>query len=163
MHHSPEVLGGANFCLSHSGLAAGTTTTITTGALVISIRGRTYNIAAGPNAAAPTVDSNTGAAFKPVAAGGASVFVVAYTAAGTRQVFQGVGNAGNNNAFAAGDDALEFPLLPITACAVGWIVVQAGPTATGNFVFGVNNLSGVTGITYTFVPASHLPARPYAA
>jgi hypothetical protein len=156
-----NALGSANLCMGNSGLAAGTTTTITTAALVICIQGKAYSVAAASNGAAPTTDPNTGAAFRPIAAGGAAVFVVAYNAAGERQVFQG--KDGNAVTYASGESALEFPELPAESCAVGYIVVQGGATAVGNWTFGSNNMSGVTGITYTFVPCVFLPARCVSA
>ena len=152
-----NALGSANICLSHSALAAGTTTTVTTGALTVCIQGKTYAVGAASNGAAPTLDAKTGVAFLPVAAGGAGVFVVDYNAAGTRQVFQGP--VGSAVGYAAGDSALEFPEVPAESCSVGYIIIQGGPTTAANWVFGANNMASVTGITYTFVPCAYLPAH----
>jgi hypothetical protein len=38
--------------------------------------------------------------------------------------------------------------------------LKAGSTLSGTWTFGTNNLSGVTGMTYTFVSVSTLPDRP---
>ncbi len=57
----------------------------------------------------------------------------------------------------------KLPYNPATDFApVGYIVIKAGSTAnaTTGWVFGTSNMSGVTGITYTFVDSSILPDRP---
>jgi hypothetical protein len=45
-------------------------------------------------------------------------------------------------------------------CPIGYIVLKAGSTLSGTFTFGSSNLSGVTGMTYTFVDVIGLPDRP---
>lgn len=155
-----NALGSANLCLGNSGLAAGTTTTLTTLAVAVSIRGVVTAIGAATNGATPTTDFVTGAAFRPVTPNMASVFVVGYDAGGTRRAIQG--SMVSNSAYIAGDAALDFPDVPRTVAPVGYVVIQGGPTLSGSWIFGTHNVAGVTGVTYSFVSVSHLPASPLA-
>jgi hypothetical protein len=147
-------------CTVKAALAAGTTTTFsTTGATLYCIKGRAYSRAAATNVATPTTDAATGAAFLPVAANQGSVFVFCYdSGASTLRVVQGQVQALD----VAGNFILtpQFPGIPDTLCPFGWLVVKAGSTAVGNWVFGTNNLSGVTGLTYSFSDCMTLPDRP---
>lgn len=153
-------------CLSKATLAAGTTTTYsTTGTTVYAIKGKAYSTAAKTNVATPTVDITDGLAFTPVAypasssvGGQGSVFVFCFDSGGTLRVAQGtveqldiLGNFIN---------APQFPIIPDTVCPFGYLVVKLGPTAVANWTFGSSNLSGVTGVTYTFVDVITLPDRP---
>lgn len=157
-------------------LAAGTTTTIsTTGTTTFAIRGKFFTKAAITNGATPVVDFATGAAFKPIpipntapnlGLGYGCVFVVGFDAAGVVRVIQGTiealdvngkfinapqfGGLGPSGAAVTNNDF----------CAIGYIVVQLGATAVATWTFGTNNLSGVTGVTYTFVDVATLPDRP---
>lgn len=160
-------------------LAAGTTTTIsTTGTTTYAIRGKFYNKTAITNGATPTTDYATGAAFLPIpipntapnlAAGYGSVYTVGLDSAGNIRVIQGtvvpldasgnfinapqfggMGGQGSSNAASTNNDF----------CAIGYIVVKLGSTAVATWTFGTNNLSGVTGVTYTFVDVATLPDRP---
>ena len=45
-------------------------------------------------------------------------------------------------------------------CPIGQIVVQLGATAVATWTFGTNNLSSVTGVTYTFDDLVGMPDRP---
>jgi hypothetical protein len=47
--------------------------------------------------------------------------------------------------------APQMPGDPRHLCPIGYIVLKAGSTLVGTWTFGTNNLSGVTGMTYTFV------------
>ncbi len=172
----------ATFCMSKNALAAGTTTTLTTvpvgatGQLTVyAIKGKIYNKAALTNAATPTVDYVTGLAFKPIpipntapnlGLGYGCVFTVGLNAAGTLKVTQGTiealdvsGNFINAPQFGgagpAGSDKTDNDF-----CPIGYIIVQLGATAVATWTFGTNNLSGVTGVTYTFVDVCTLPDRP---
>ena len=48
-------------------------------------------------------------------------------------------------------------------CPIGYIIVKLGPDAVATWTFGTNNLSSVTGVTYTFVDIATLPDRPQVA
>lgn len=169
-------------CMSKVTLAAGTTTTIsTTGTTTYAIRGKAYTKAAISNGATPTTDFATGAAFLPIpipatapnlAVGYGCVFTVGLNAAGDIKVIQGTivpmdltpafivapqfgGLGGQGSGSAAGVNN-DF-------CAIGYIIVKLGSTAVATWTFGTNNLSSVTGVTYTFVDVCTLPDRPQVA
>lgn len=149
----------ASMAFGKAGLAAGTTTTFsTTAALPYALKGKAFSKAAVTNGATPTLDRNTGLAFAPIAPNQGAIVVFAFDAAGNVRCAQGgvqaLDSAGN---FLI---APQFPIVPDTDCPFGYLVLKAGSTAVGNFVFGVNNLSGVTGMTYTFVDVAQLPDRP---
>jgi len=154
--------------LGLSNLAAGTTTTFTTtGTLAFAINSIAYSKAAVTNQATPTLDANTGLAFKPLLfpsglqPGQCSVFVWALNAAGTYAVVQGsVENLDSQGAVVI---APQYPVVPDTMCPVGSLLVRLGPTAVANWTLGVNNLSSVTGVTYTFASLIGIPARPRAS
>lgn len=148
-------------CTMKAGLAAGTTTTYsTTGTTLYCIKGRAYSKGAVTNGATPTTDAATGVAFLPVAANQGSVFVFCYDSGGNIKVVQGQVQALD----VGGKFVLtpQFPGIPDTLCPFGWLVATAGSTAVGNWVFGTNNLSGVTGLTYSFSDCMTLPDRPVA-
>lgn len=152
-----------------AGLAAGTTTTYSTTATVIfGIRSKAFSKTAVTNGATPVVDIVDGLAFTPLTfpasstvGGQGSVFVFAFNAAGTIGVAQGsVEQLDVTGAFVI---APQFPVIPDTYCPFGYLVVKLGPTAVANWTFGTNNLSAVTGVTYTFVDIFTLPDRPQIA
>ena len=157
-------------------LAAGTTTTIsTTGTTTYAIRSKFYTKTAITNGATPTTDFATGAAFLPIpipntapnlALGYGSVYTVGLDTAGTVRVIQGTivpldinGNFINAPQFGAlgpsGSGSTDNSF-----CPIGYILVQLGATAVATWLFGTNNLSSVTGVTYTFVDVCTLPDRP---
>jgi hypothetical protein len=78
--------------------------------------------------------------------------------------------AGNVKAVQGGVTALDvsgafiqapaMPVIPDSLCPIGYIVLKGGSTLVGTWTFGTNNLSGVTGMTYTFVDLIGMPARP---
>ena len=145
-------------CTMKATLAAGTTTTYsTTGVTLYCIGGKAYSKAAVTNGATPTTDATTAAAFVAVGANYGSVFVFGYDSSGTIKVSQGsVVALDASGAFIL---APQFPAIPDTVCPFGYLVIKAGSTAS-NWTFGSSNLSGATGITYTFVDVMTLPARP---
>lgn len=152
----------ATICLSKVTLAAGTTTTLSnTGTTTYAIRGKAYTKTAMTNVATPTTDHTTGAAFAPLSANQGCVFVASFDAAGNLRVSQG--NVVALDTAGKFIVAPQFPIVPDTDCPVGYIVIQAGSTAVGTWTFGTNNLSGVTGLTYTFVDLINLPDRPQVA
>jgi hypothetical protein len=59
-------------------------------------------------------------------------------------------------------DAPQFPAFSDTAAAFGYLVLKVGATGSA-WTLGSSNLSGVTGVSYTFVDVLTLPARPQVA
>lgn len=164
-------------CFTKATLAAGTTTTIsTTGTTTFAIRSKFYTKTALTNQATPTTDYATNKAFIPVLASQGSVFLVGFDHSGNLKVIQGTvsaldtvsvpGNFITAPMFpAAGGQAGQDPVLANDFCPIGYIVIQAGSTAnnTTGWVFGTSNLSGATGVTYTFVDVAGWPDRPQAS
>ena len=148
-------------------LAAGTTTTYTTtGTTQFSIKGKAYSKAAVTNAATPTTDITTGAAFVAQAIGTGCVYVIGYDSGGTVRVAQGT--SVTLDASGSFVTLPNFPGIPDTVCPFGYILVQLAPTtaatpAVATWTFGTNNLSSVTGVTYTFVDVNTLPGRVQAS
>lgn len=149
-------------CMSKVTLAAGTTTTLSnTGTTTYAIRGKAYTKAAMSNAATPTTDWATGAAFNPVPANYGSVFMVGFDASGNLKCVQGtVVPLDSSGAFI---NAPNFGAMPLNFCPIGYLVIKASSayvaTTTG-WLFGTHNNSSVTGITYTFVDVVGVPDRP---
>lgn len=153
-------------CVSKATAAAGTTTTFsTTGATLYCIKGKAFSTAAGANAATPTLDAVTGAAFLPVAAGFGCAFVLGYdgaaSAAGAIKVVQ--------SAIVALDASGNFvvapqlPNVPDTVCPFAYLITKVGSTGAA-WTFGASNLAGPpTGVTHTFVDVMTLPGRPQVA
>lgn len=146
-------------CLSKVSLAAGTTSTIsTTGTTTYGIRGKAYNKTAITNGATPTTDVNTGLAFPSLSANQGTVVVIGLDASGNIKAAQGQIQALDvNGSFIL---ASLMPNVLATICPIGYIILQAGSTLTGTWTFGTNNLSSVTGMTYTFVDLIGMPDRP---
>ncbi len=175
-----QQLAPLTLALTKAGLAAGTTTTLTqtlaagATANIIAIRGKMYSVAALANTATPTTDYATGKAFLPVLANNGCVFLIGFNAAGALKAIQGqvapldtvtvpgnfitgpnfggLGPSGSANGAGGGNDF----------CPIGYLVIQAGSTAnaTTGWTFGTNNMSGVTGIRYTFDDVCGIPDRP---
>ena len=149
-------------CSTKAGLAAGTTTTLTTAnTSLYSIGGKAYSKAGASNAATPTTDGTTAAAFVAVAVGYGCVFVLGYNSAGTLTVCQGPQQAldASSNFL----NAPQFPAVPDTMCPVGYLVTKVGSTGSA-WTFGSSNLAGPpTGVTHTFVDVFTLPGRPQVA
>lgn len=146
-------------CLMKAALAAGTTTTYsTTGVTHYSINGKAYSKAAVTNGATPVVDGATGLAFQPIRANQGTVFVFGYDASGTIRVCQGEVQAldvGGNFIIAP-----QLPGIPDSICPFGYLIAKGGSTLVSTWTFGTNNLSSVTGMTYTFGDLITLPDRP---
>lgn len=154
-------LMGGTFQLGKPGLVAGTTTTHTiTTAFTYVINGKSYSKGAGSNTATPTVDVVTGAAFKGLVANQACLFVFCLNAAGTISVAQGAIVDNREIGAVGGSVGAPIPNLPDTLCPIATLLAQAGPTTVGTWLFGTNNLSGVTGLTYTFQDVFSLPVQP---
>lgn len=173
-------LAPLTMALTKAGLAAGSTTTLTqtlaggATANIITIRGKMYSVAALSNTATPTADYATGKAFLPVLASQGCVFLVGFNAAGALKAIQGqitpldtvtvpgnfltapqfgsLGPSGSGSGAGGGNDF----------CPIGYLVIQAGSTAnnTPGWTFGSSNMSGVTGITYTFDDVCGITDRP---
>lgn len=149
-------------CTMKAALAAGTTTTFsTTGTTLFCIKGKAYSQAVAANVATPTTDATTAAAFVALTAGYGCCFVFGYNSSGAVKVSQGPLQALN----AAGNFILapQFPIVPDTVAPFGYLIAKGGSTLVSTWTFGTNNLSGVTGMTYTFVDVMTLPDRPQVA
>ena len=153
-------LDNANKCFTKAGLAAGTTTTLTTANIQqVSIMGKSIQKAATSNEATPTVDAITGLPFVALPAGKGSVFTINRDLAGALKVSQGQvvdlspsGQFVSAPWFAPQDNAL---------CPIGYILVKAQAGAA-TWTFGSSNLTGPpsnVAITYTDC-ANGLPPRP---
>lgn len=148
-------------CATKVTLAKGTTSTLSnTGTITYSIRGKAYTKSAMTNATTPTTDWATGNAFLPVLANYGSVFMVGLDHSGNLKCVQGqvVPLDASGNFI----NAPNFGGFPLDFCPIGYILIQAGSTAdaTTGWIFGTSNMSGVTGITYTFVDVMGSPDRP---
>lgn len=149
-------------CMSKATLAAGTTSTVsTTGTTVYSIRGRAYSKSAITNGATPTTDAAKGSAFRPIIANQGTVIIWGLDSSGNQKACQGSIEA--LDASGAFIRAPELPVLPNTMCPVGAIILKGGSTLVSTFTFGTNNLSGVTGMTYTFIDLIGMPDRPFVS
>lgn len=162
---------GLNFCVSKATAAAGTTTTFsTTGATLYAIRGKAFSTAAGTNAATPTTDAVTGAAFTPITANKGGVFVLCYdgqaTAAAAIKVVQG--GIKDLDGTAAGASASftqglpDFPAIPDTLTPFAYLIIKVGASGA-TWTFGSSNLAGPPANTaVTFTDVMVLPDRPQA-
>lgn len=143
---------------SKAGLAVGTTTTTTiANTTLYSIGGKAYSKAAASNAATPTTDYNTGAAFTAIGLNQAGVFVIGLDSSGNIKVMQGetveYSDAGEF------DHAPAFPSIPDDVCPIGYELVKVISTGSA-WTMGVSNQASQTGITKVLVDVFTLPARP---
>ncbi len=142
-----------------AGLAAGTTTTLTSANQVdYSIKGKAYRKAAATNEATPTTDANSGSTFTAVGVSKGSVFTICRDSSGNLKVVQGtIVDLDSSGAFI---QAPQFGPVPDTLCPYGYIVVKVGSTGSA-WTFGASNLAGPpTGVTFAFVDCFTLPDRP---
>ncbi len=141
-----------------AGLAVGTTTTMTTAnTSLFSIKGKAYSAAGASNAATPTTDAVTGAAFLPIAVNKAGVFVICLDSAGALKVVQGqIVDYSDAGVFA---NAPQFPGIPDTLCPIGYELVKVISTGS-TWTFGSSNQAAQTGITKVLVDVMTLPDRP---
>ncbi len=157
-------------CMTKATLAAGTTTTFsTTGATIYAIRGKFYSKNAATNQATPTTDVTDVLPFTPLAVpasasvggqGSVFVFCFAATTTGVANAFVAQGSVEQLDVNGNFINAPQFPVIPDGYCPFGYLLVRLGPTAVANWTFGTSNLSGVTGVTYTFQDIATLPDRP---
>lgn len=171
-----QLLAPLSLTLGKVALAAGTTTTISnTGTTVFGIRGKAYSKAAMTNAATPTTDWITGNAFLPVLVNQGSVYMVGFDSGGNVRVIQGT-IVPTDGALAASTKFLNAPQFGGMGgqagsgssnqdfCPIGYIIIKCGSDfVAGSWIFGTNNLSGVTGVNYTFVDVIGWPDRPQVA
>ena len=147
---------GLTICMSKVTLAAGTTTGLSsTGASVYCLKGKAYTGIA-LSSITTTTDINTGVAFLPVPANYGSVFLVGMNAAGTSAVAQGSIEALDVSGKFI--NAPKLPAVPDNFCPIGYILIQVGSTGSA-WTYGTSNLSGATGVTYTFQDLIALPDR----
>lgn len=146
-------------CTSKAGMAAGTTTTLTTAnTQLFCIGGKAYTKAGVSNEATPTTDAATGAAFNGVAAGYGSVFVICRDSSGNLKAVQGQVVALDASGLFV--NAPQFPGIPDSLCPIGYIVVKAA-TGASTWTFGSSNLAGPpSNVTFAFVDCMTLPGRP---
>lgn len=164
--------GALNICTSVSGLTAGTTTTFTiANDTTYSIKGKAYKSTAASNATGPTsstLDPNTGLVYPAVPLGSGAVFVFCFdgtsaTAATALKIVQGPSMALNNETDTGStctfSKAPQFPTVPDTLSAFGYLIVKVGTGGTA-FQLGTSNLATVTKVGKTFVDVLTLPPRP---
>jgi hypothetical protein len=143
-----------------AGLSAGTTSTISTANTVLqALRGKAASKGAVTNQATPTTDATTGAAFPSLSANQGTIVYLGFDNSGNLKAAQG-----SIVALDASGAFIVAPQPPIIDDSVwvpfGYIVLKAGSTLSGTWTFGTNNLSSVTGMTYTFVDVMGPPGRP---
>lgn len=155
-------LSPQTYLITRPVLAAGTTSTVsTTNAITGYVGGASYNSAALTNAATPTTDLNSGAAFPAISANQGTIVVLGINSSGALKAVQG--------SIAALDSAGNFitapqpPAIPDGFLPFGRVVLKGGSTLVGTFVFGTGNLSGVTGMTYSFADLTGALGRPVVA
>lgn len=152
---------GITMCTGNAGFAADSTTTVTNAtAFNFCIDGKAYTKAITATITTPTTDINTGNAFYSVKTNKGSIFLFGVDKTGAVKAMQGeITDLDAGGAFIS---APEFPTTVADGvCPFGYLVIKAGSTASAaGWVCGVNNMSGVTGITYTFVSIMSIPSRP---
>ena len=148
--------------LAKAGLTAGTTTTYTTTKAVPFVISGKYGteLAIQTNAATPTTDHTTGAAFPALAKSEGCVIVYGVIAAGTIVVSQGAIKALDTN-----DDTFlidpPFPSIPDTMSVFGYVIVENGSTGAA-WTYGASNWTA-TGLIDTYTDCAFLPDRPQQA
>lgn len=163
MYDTLQAPFGGNFCATKAaigGFTTGISTYLAVNAQVYAINGKAYAKAAITATASPTTDINTGVAFLGLTASKGSVFVFALNAAGTVGVAQG--SIDSLDASGAFINPPQFPRLPDTWTAFAYLVVKAGATTVGSWIFGVG-LWDATGVTVAAQDVLMLPARPQVA
>lgn len=160
----------ATACYTKAGLAAGTTTTLSTGGTITySVRGKMYTKTAITNGATPTTDYATGNAFTGITINNGSVFTIGFDHSGNLKVVQGTIEALDTSG-----NFIRAPMFgglgPVGQastdndfCAIGYLTVLVGATGA-TWTFGTSNLAGPpTGVTLNWQDCSTLPDRPQVA
>lgn len=156
---------GITMATENSGLVAGTTTTYTTATFDFCIDGNAYTKSAVTNAATPTTDGNTAAAFVPLLANQGCSFLFLVNASGTVSVVQGKvrtlsGDAdGANATFSTGLSG--YPRVPDNICPFGKVIVRVGASGS-TWTMGSSNLSSVSNVAFKFTPVMTLGSSPPA-
>lgn len=149
------------------GAVAGTTSTFTSTATTSGIINGKFvtTLAAQTNAATPTTDANTGAAFNALAPNQTCALVFGQTAAGALQMVQGpiistaIGVTTTVGAFVSDP---QFPMLPQNFLPLAYTLVRTAPSAAA-WTPGTSSwtASGVTASTFQNIGT--LPARPQSS
>jgi hypothetical protein len=151
---SPVLIKGTNKSYTTSVTSAG----LINGKFVTALTAQT-------NAAVPTTDCVTGAAFVAQTDNQACVYVVGQNAAGTIQACQGsivateVGVTTTAGAFIL---APAFPNPPDGFIPFGYCLVRTAPSAS-NWTFGTDNWDATGVTTSEFVQIGDMPDRPVIA
>lgn len=154
----------ANF--GNAGVAAGTTSTITTTAATNAAIAGVFGtqLALGANQAAPTLDATTGKAFNALQPGQATTLVIGINAAGALRMAQGTIEKTLPGATTTpgGFDVLpQFPGLPDDFVALAYAVVRTAPAAAA-WTPGTSSWAA-SGVVATFRNVTELPTRPQAS
>ena len=147
-----------------TGLVKGTTSTYTTTVTAAGMINGKYvtGLTAQTNAATPTTDASTGAAFVALGDNQCTVLVIGQKASNAIQMAQGsieateVGVTTTAGAFL---NAPQFPALPDDFMVFGYAIVRTAPSASA-WTAGTSAWDA-TGVTVTeFVQCGVLPSRP---
>ena len=150
-----------------SGFVLGTTSTFTTTATTTGVINGLFGtgLAAQTNAATPTLDATTGAAFVPLTANQATVLVWGVNAAGAIKLAQGQivpTETGVTTTAGAFITAPQFPMTPDDFVPVAYNLVRTSPTGLA-FTAGTTAWAA-SGITCSVAKnINTLPARPVVA
>jgi hypothetical protein len=171
-----ELYAGLTMIPLDTALAAGSTTTLSLGAVgPYCIRGKAYTQAAVSNVQPSLVDLNTGATIEGIAPGYGAVILVGATSSEstTLRMVQGEPAKLNANTAATTPGTFitppQFPAMPKNFCPFGYVVVKVATdyTAGSSYVFGSSNTtatgaqnSAATAHANTFVSVFALPDRP---
>jgi hypothetical protein len=161
------------------GLAAGTTTTLTLGAVgSYFIGGKAYTQAAVANVQPSLVDLNTGVNLAGISPGYGAVILVGATSSEstTLRMCQGPQKqllADTASYTPAGFRTIaQFPTVPADFCPFGYVIVQVATdyTSGSTYVFGSSNTTATgandaaaTAHTNTFVSIGTIPDRPQSS
>lgn len=152
-------------CLSKCTNAAGTTTTLsTTGTNTVVINGKIFTFAALANVQPTAGDAVTGAAaLTQLAINTGTVYLLLVDSTGAaHKVAQGTVEALDGAAVATAKfiRAPQFPGgVPQNLVPIGYVIARVGSNGSA-WALGLQNSSGVAGVTLTFVDIATLPDRP---
>lgn len=158
---------GNTFNLSNCGAVAGTTSTFTSTSTTTAVINGKFGttLAAQTNAASPTVDGATNAAFNPVPPSNCCALVFGVTSGGVLQLCQGkvIPNLGGSGTTAG---ALtidpQFPGLPNDFCPLAYTIVRTAPGAAA-WTPGTSSWTASGVIATVFQNVAQLPNRPQAS
>ena len=172
-------LAGLTMALGDAAIVAGSTTTMTAGAVIdYCINGKAHTAPAISAVQPATTDANTGVAIKGISPGYGAVIVFGYNAAESTAMQMVESEhcklAANASAYHPGAflDVPELPKIPDDFCPVGYVVIKVATdyTAGSTYVFGTSNTtatgaqnSAATAHANTFVSIAALPNRPQAS